>query len=340
MTAEWWAEAEVTVPATSANLGPGFDCLGLALEPRNRLLARAADFTASRSWPDDTDIRVGVSGEGEGVFPEDRHNLVVRAMEQVFERAGTYPRKLEVSCQNGIPSCGGLGSSAAAIVGGCLAARALVGAGKEPGWLSEHDVLQIAARMEGHPDNVAAALLGGLTAAALGEKGSEGDERGGGGKVIVTRLPVSSDWLESFRVVLALPGVRLATKAARAALPRTVAWEDAVFNVQRLALLVGALAAGDEAMLGMGMADRLHQPYRLPLVPGLEQALDAARGTGACAAAISGAGPAVISFVRGENRAAGVGEAMLKAFRAAGVRADWLMTRIENSGAAWQARRP
>lgn len=306
---------EVVVPATSANLGPGFDCLGLALNLHNRIRAEAKGFTRACAWPDEARIFVSVRGEGEEFFPADRQNLVVRAMAEVFGRAGLFPKELAVFCENDIPSCGGLGSSAAAILGGCLAAQALVVEGK-----AEFEVLRVATEIEGHPDNIAAAWLGGLTAAAIDDKT---------GEVVAAGLPIAA---EAFQVVLALPAVRLATKTARKSLPEMVPRRDAVFNIQRTALLVAALGAGDGKLLTHAMADRLHQPYRIPLVPALGEVLETAYKAGAYGAAMSGAGPAVIALAH-KNAAERVGKAMKDAFARHKMAARWVVTNISRQGA-------
>lgn len=255
-------QVTVSVPATTANLGPGFDCLGLALEMRNRLT-----FTELSSG-----LEVTVTGEGAATIPTDDSNLVVRAAEQLFERADRRPGGLHILQENGIPIASGLGSSAAAVVGGIMGAAALVDSS-----LKRSQLLALANAMEGHPDNVTPALFGGLTLTV-----QDGD------RLIVERLPVFP-----FQAGVVLPEFYLPTQGARSALPKVVPLSDAVFNASRLGLLIQALADGDFQKLKIAMQDRLHQPYRLPLIPGMAQAFEIAGNAGAVPA-LSGAGPSIL----------------------------------------------
>lgn len=294
--------ATVRVPATSANLGPGFDCLGVALDLYNEASFREAG----------TGIRMHVRGEGAGQLPLDGRNLIARAALRVYAAAGKpVPAGLEIVCQNGIPLSSGLGSSAAASLTGLLGANALLG---RP--FSDTQILELALAFEGHPDNVAPALYGSLVIAAC-KDGCAGIERQPGfptGENLLVRvIPIPA-----LEVVVVVPAFRLSTRAARAALPLRVRIEDAVFNLSRTALVVEALRSGDLPLLGQVMEDRLHQPYRLKLIPGAEAALEAARQAGAAAAALSGAGPSVIAFPF-SGRAESVAQAMQAAFSAAGL---------------------
>ena len=277
----------VRVPATTANLGAGFDCLGLALSLFNEVDAEAADGL---------DIRV--EGEGATELPTDATNLVWRAAQRVFDHVGRAPRGARLHLRNAIPLESGLGSSAAATVAGLMIGNGLVSAA-----LNEATLLDLAVAMEGHPDNVAPALLGGLVAAGQADSG----------RLLVERVATPA-----LTAVVVMPSFRLSTALARQALPASVPRADAVFNLSHTALTLLALQRGDYVALADAMADRLHQPYRAPLAPGLARALDAARTLGA-AAAISGAGPAVIAFTGG--RYDEVGEAMRGAFATAGLAA-------------------
>ena len=291
----------VKVPATTANLGPGFDALGLALDLWNE-----AEFT-----PGEKDWTVEVTGEGAGILPTDSTNLIARAARLLFERAGKpAPAGLRIRCTNRIPLGSGLGSSAAAAVAGLVGANALL---DEP--LDVIEILRLAAELEGHPDNAAPAILGGLVVAATQ------------GKDVIARkieIPVLS-------VIVVVPEFNLPTHAAREALPRQVALADAVFNLGRTALVVEALRSGDLALLGQAMQDRLHQPYRLKLIPGAEAALAAARQAGAAAAALSGAGPGVVAFGRGALEP--ISQAMRAAFGAAGLSARAWSLSVSSQGA-------
>jgi homoserine kinase len=255
----------VTVPATSANLGPGFDSLGLALELRDSL---RGSVTARG-------LSVEVDGEGVDDVARDETHLVVRAMRETFQRLGVSPPGLELVCSNQIPHARGLGSSAAAIVGGVVLARALVAGGVEA--LPDDAAFRLAAALEGHPDNVAPALYGGLTVSG----------RDGGG-FYAARVPVSP----SIRSVAFVPPYPLSTEVARGLLPEQVPHADAAANSGRAALLVAALA-GQPDLLLTSTDDLLHQPYRRSAMPDSLGLVDRLRADGH-AAVVSGAGPTVL----------------------------------------------
>lgn len=258
----------VRVPATSANLGPGFDALGLALGRYDEVTARV---TAGG-------VSVAVTGEGAGHLPTDASHLVVRSMMAVFDELGERPAGLELSCLNRIPQARGLGSSSAAIVAGILAARALVvdGAARMP----DDAALRFAARLEGHPDNVAPCLLGGFTIAWTQDDGARA---------------VREDPAPGVRPVVFVPSEQGLTEVARAALPATVPHADAAFNAGRSALLVQALTRAPE-LLFPATEDRLHQPYRASGAPASAALVARLRADGV-AAVVSGAGPTVLAFV-------------------------------------------
>lgn len=279
-------EVSVQIPATTANLGPGFDCLGLALALYNRVrFVQAADG-----------LTVTVKGEGATSLPADETNLVVQAAWRLFDRVNWRPSGLRIIQSNRIPIGSGLGSSAAAVLGGLIAANAMSGQ-----QLSPDALLALAAEIEGHPDNVAPAYHGGLV---LINKAND-------------RWHVEQIQVPSMEVVVVLPGFDLPTAEARAVLPAGVPLSDAVFNAGRLGLLVRALEAEDYDKLVIAMQDRLHQPYRLPLIPGMLEAFEAARNAGASGVALSGAGPAVVAFAPAQHRT--IGEAMVSAFSDAGL---------------------
>ena len=308
----------VAVPATTANLGPGFDCLGLALGLYNRVRLREWDG-----------VRVTVRGEGAGVLPVDESNPMVQAVCHLFERVGHTPAGLWLEQENGIPVAAGLGSSAAAILGGLLAANALVG-----NLLSRQEILEMATRLEGHPDNVASALYGGLVLVVEDEvaEGKVAKGEVGEGEVAVSErgLMVDKIGIPEMRVVVVLPDYALPTVQARAALPRQVPMADAVFNSGRLAMLIRALESGDYERLGTAMEDRLHQPYRVPLIPGMADAFRAARAAGAAAATLSGAGPSIVAFAP-ENHEAIAG-AVVRAFAKEGLASRTWILPIDRTG--------
>ena len=293
----------VRVPATTANLGPGFDCLGLTLDLWNE-----AVFTVAGNQ-----VVVTVSGEGAERLPHDADNLVMRAFTGLCAQAGaTAPAGLRVDCRVGVPLASGLGSSASAVVAGLLAANALLGEAVDAA-----TVLRLATELEGHPDNVAAALRGGLVVVVR-----SGDE------LLTERIetpPVD--------VALAVPALEYSTAATRAELPTYVALEDAVYNMGRATLVVEALRRGDLELLGKAMEDRLHQARRLERVPGGREAMGAAREAGAAAVAVSGSGPSLIAFVAEADRSGAVAEAMVGALGRAGVVSRPLTLRTTGSAA-------
>lgn len=258
----------VTVPATSANLGPGFDSLGLALQVRDTLVGEVVSGG----------LEVRVHGEGADDVPTDERHLVVRAMRTAFEAMELNPSGLRLDCTNVIPHSRGMGSSSAAIVGGLVLARALVLDGLER--LSDHDVLVLANRLEGHPDNVAPALLGGFVIA-----GHDAHD------VWAVASPLSPE----LQAVVLVPPVGVRTEAARGLLPATVAHCDAAANAGRSALLVAALAGAREH-LWRATEDFLHQQARRPAMPDSLALVDRLRAQ-RTAAVVSGAGPTVLALV-------------------------------------------
>lgn len=264
-------QVTVHIPATSANLGPGFDCLGLALT-----LHHTVTFTR-RTQPG---LHISADGEDAAKIPRDASNLVWRSAEMIFERVRERPFPLHIHQQNAIPIGSGLGSSSSAVLAGMLGANALLG---RP--FTRDQILQMATDLEGHPDNVAPAIHGSLT---LGVQQPDG--------LVVERIA-----MPPLRVAVILPAFDLPTSEARAALPRQVSLQDAIFNASRMGLLIRALEAADYAKLRIAMQDRLHQPYRIPLIPGMAAAFEAAYAAGAAGVAISGAGPSLIAFAPGDH---------------------------------------
>jgi len=255
----------VTVPATSANLGPGYDCLGLALALRDELTAEVGGDS----------LVVEVTGEGAGEVALDPRHLVVRAMDAAFGAMEVATPPLLLSCANRIPHARGLGSSSAAIVGGIALARALVEDGTDR--LGLGDCLALANALEGHPDNVAPALFGGLVICGQDDEDVWADQ-----------APVDP----RIRAVAFVPPTGLSTEVARALLPATVPHADAAANTGRVALLVAALGGAPEQLL-RGTEDFLHQSYRRPAMPDSLALVDRLRADGH-AAVVSGAGPTVL----------------------------------------------
>ncbi|MCW2680827.1 MAG: thrB [Frankiales bacterium] len=263
----------VRVPATSANLGPGFDSAGLALSLHDDVVVRATG----------SGLAVDVQGEGAVDVARGERHLVVRAMRATFDRLGGQPAGLEVRCTNRIPHARGLGSSSAAIVSGIVAACGLV----RDGDLSEQQRLDLADELEGHPDNVAACLRGGATFAWSETDGPR-----------VVRLDAHAD----LAPVAFVPSTRSSTKQVRGLLPPSVPYADAVLNASRAALLPHALTA-DPSLLLAATEDRLHQGYRAPAMPASATLMQELRAQGV-PAVISGAGPTVLALTTRATRAA------------------------------------
>ena len=266
----------VLVPATSANLGPAFDSAGLALNLYDELIAMSTD---------DPGVLIEVAGEGEQDVPRDESHLVVRSMHAVFDELGVRPAGLVLRCANVIPHGRGLGSSAAAIIGGMVLARAMVDDGIDR--MSDSDLLQIALGFESHPDNLAAALFGGFTIAWLGSDGRAD--------------AIRRDVVEGVLPIALVPPDRLSTGHARSVLPDQVALADAAANVARSALLVHALTS-DPSYLFEATHDHIHQGARAGVYPMSVDVVDSLREAG-FPAVISGAGPTVLAFtlVDGED---------------------------------------
>ena len=262
---------EVVVPATSANLGPGFDSLGLALALHDHLVAMVTE---------DPGVLVSIEGEGADVLPTDDSHLVARAMHAAWTAIGVTPPGVVIRCRNAIPQGRGLGSSAAAIVAGLLLARGLVVDGDE--LLPDDELLGLATRMEGHPDNVAAALLGNFTTAWM-------DSVDDAHASAVTRAVHAS-----ITPLIFVPQDSMPTSEARMMLSDTVERSDAVFNVGRAALLAHALV-DDPGMLFPATEDRLHQDARAAAYPDSHRLVVALREA-SLPAVISGAGPTVLAF--------------------------------------------
>jgi homoserine kinase len=271
----------IAVPATSANLGPGFDSLGLALDLLNEFTVR----TVGRK-----EERVVGRGTCQGLADG---GLFFRAMERVYALARRKRPPVEVTIQGRVPLGRGLGSSATAVVGGGLAANALLG---DP--FSPDELLGVMTEIEGHPDNVAPALFGGLTASAVVDTG-----------VIVHAHRPDPGWL----LALLIPSYELPTAEARKAIPRMIPHKDAVYNLTRLPLVIDAIVEGDADVLGRVLDDRLHEPYRKKFIKGFDAIRRGGVRAGATAVFLSGAGPTMAAFCRGQAVAERVAKAMDRA---------------------------
>jgi len=295
---------KIQVPASTSNLGPGFDCLGLALGLYNELTLEEYDEPGATV--------VEISGEGADVLPRGADNIMVKAASAVL--AGRARGRLVFKAVNLIPPARGLGSSAAAIVAGLLAANELF----KPSALDERALFQYAATLEGHPDNAAPAVHGGLTLCLKKGKNVE-----------FYALKAHKDLCAA----VCIPDFELATSKAREVLPGTVLREAAVDNIARAALLTPALERGLWADLAEATKDSLHQPYRAPLVPGLDAILAAARATGPCGAALSGSGPTTVALCRKGPAARRIAAAMQAEFLKKGIKSRAMVLGIDRQGA-------
>lgn len=291
----------VSVPATTSNLGPGFDVLGMALGLRNELRLEVGP----RPGP----ALIEIIGEGAAELPRGEDNLLLRSFRALLPRR-RFPRALRLRLLNRIPLARGLGSSAAARLCGLLAAAAVSGAPRER-------VLGLACRLEGHPDNVVPALFGGLRAAWV---------EGTSTRHFALRLP------RALAAVVCVPELKVPTARARAVLPARVPLADAARNGGRLAFLLGALERGRLDWLRFAMGDALHQPYRKRLVPGMEEVIAAALRAGAWGASLSGSGSAMLALTP-RPRAAFVGSAMVRAFARRRLPSRALTLEVDRRGA-------
>jgi homoserine kinase len=298
----------IRVPATSANLGPGFDSLGLALDLWNEtIITLAIEYT------------VQVRGEGKEKLSLGENNLIIQSAQKLADCVGKHLPPFHMDCVNQIPLSSGLGSSAAAKLTGLLAANSLLG---KP--LSTDEILNLGTEMEGHPDNVAPALLGGLVVSTMED-----------GNVVAHKI-VGAENVPPLYITVVLPEFHLPTQESRTALPQQVSLKDAVHNISRTVMVAEAFRNGDGELLGKAMTDTLHQPHRLPLIPGAQAAMTAAKAAGASAAALSGAGPSVIAFSSIQDLA--IGEAMKHAFEERGLQARIFPLKMSNHGAEVQIR--
>ncbi len=292
----------VTVPATTANLGPGFDCIGVALSLYNRLKFSLADTTT---------IKIIVTGKEASKISTDKSNLAYQAFVKLYEHINKNPPPVLIEIDLGIPLARGLGSSATAIIGGLVGANQLAG---NP--LSETEVMNLAIAMEGHPDNVVPALLGGCRLTASTSSGWA-----------VCDLPLHPDIVP----VVAIPDFELSTEAARQVLPKEFSRADAVFNCAHFGILLRGLETGNGDWLKAGMQDKIHQPYRKSLIKGYEEVRLAAVNAGAYEIAISGAGPTLLALTNSPTTST-VAKAMADAWKNQGITTEVQAVKIDLRG--------
>lgn len=296
----------VKVPATTANLGPGFDCIGAALQLYNEF-----KFTLS-----DSDLCIKVHGKEAEKVQTDSSNLIYQAFVKLYERINKTPPGVEIEINLGVPLARGLGSSATAIVGGLVGGNILA---DSP--LSPQDVIKLAIEMEGHPDNVVPAFLGGCQLAATSSRGWE-------------ICPVQ--WHPEIIPVVAIPDFELSTSQARKVLPTEISRDDAVFNASHFGLLLQALATNQKEWLQAALQDKLHQPYRQSLILGYDHVENAVIEAGAHGMVISGAGPTLLALTD-RMHSPGVVQAMTDAWLEMGITSTVLPLPIEVNGISYSA---
>lgn len=269
-------KVNVKVPASSANIGPGFDCLGMALPLYNII-------TIEETVLPGTGIEINIMSKDESIdestfenIPKDENNLVYKAIEMLYNSIGQEPSELRINIQTGIPIARGLGSSSSIVVGGLLAANELLGRPAD-----EKALLAIATEVEGHPDNVAPAILGGLVLATQEDDG--------------TLSYCKLDWPDEWDITVCVPEFQLATEISRSVLPKEVPMQDAIFNAKHLGMMIQAINTKDSKLMRLAMKDRLHQPYREKLVPGMHEIMEAFKHEdGVLGCVLSGAGPSLL----------------------------------------------
>jgi len=269
-------KVSVKVPATTANIGPGFDCLGMALPVYNTV-------TIEETVLPGTGIEINVLADSDSVdqlsldhIPSDENSIVYKAVELLYNSIGQTPSELKITIKSNIPVARGLGSSSSVIVGALIAANELLGKPAD-----EAALLSIACEIEGHPDNITPAIVGGLVISSQEDDGS----------VVYRKLNWNTDWA----ITVCVPDFELSTDIARSVLPKEVPMKDAIFNAQRLAMFVQAVHTKDSELMKLALHDRLHQPYRMKLVPGLDRIIDNLRHfDNVLGCVLSGAGSSIL----------------------------------------------
>lgn len=292
---------KIKVPASTSNLGPGFDTLSLALDWYN-------EFTFKI-----TKEGLKINQQNSSNLPVDKTNLVYRAFCEVFKKLNKTPPgiELDINCQ--LPLAAGLGSSASAVVSGLLAADHLLG---NP--LKKYEIMSLATKLEGHPDNAAAAIYGGLTISVSFDE-----------KVYVNQFP----WPKELLIIVLIPNFELPTSISRELLPPKIPFGDATFNISRVAYLLSSLLNKNWEGLKIGFQDRLHQPFRKDLVPGMEEVLNEAVSSGAYGATLSGAGPTLVAFVTDKNKAESIAKKMISKWEEFKVKSSYKILNVSSCGA-------
>lgn len=268
---------KVKTPATTANLGPGFDCLGMALPI-------FTEVTIEETVLPGSGVQIDIINNDENLYiPTDENNIVYKAIELLYNSVGQNPSELKITIKSDIPIAKGLGSSAAVIVGGLVAANEILGRPAD-----EAALLSIATEVEGHPDNIAPAILGGFVLSSQEDDGS----------IVYRKL----DWPEEWNITVCIPDYELATDISRSVLPKEISVKDAVFNLKRSAMLVEAIHTKDADLMKLALQDKIHQPYRTKLVPGLSEIIESLKHEeNVIGAVLSGAGPSMLVISKGNN---------------------------------------
>lgn len=304
----------VKVPATTANLGPGFDCLGMALPIYNTI-------TIEETVLPGTGVEINVLNDDSTNddllmehIPMDENSIIYKAVELLYNSIGQTPSELKITVQSQIPIAKGLGSSASVIVGGLIAANELLGHPAD-----EVALLSIATEVEGHPDNVTPAIVGGLVLTSLEDDG----------RVIYRKL----EWPEEWSITVCVPDYELLTDISRSVLPKEVAREDAVFNAKRLAMFVQAVNTKDDELMRLALQDRLHQPYRMKLVPGLDSIIENLKHEeNVLGCVLSGAGPSIV-IISKKNDIEKIKTIVKNTWEAQNVKVNIMTLPIEKNGA-------
>jgi homoserine kinase len=305
----------VTVPATTANLGPGFDCIGAALTLYNQFKFTRLDLSPSWLGKETGVVTIDVRGEEAARVDTSADNLLYKAFLNFYQHLGRTPPPVQIEIELGVPFARGLGSSATAIVGGLVGANQLAGE-----LLDNVELMNLAIAMEGHPDNVVPALLGGCRLSASAEEAMEEWE--------VCDIP----WHNDIVPVVAIPDFELSTQEARRVLPSHYSRADAIFNIAHLGLLLRGLETGQSDWLRASLDDRIHQPYRQTLIPGYESVRTAALALGAYGMVISGAGPTLLALANSASAQAVVA-AMADAWKAKGITGQVRSLALDTQGA-------
>lgn len=307
-------KVSVKVPATSANLGPGFDCLGIALPIYNTV-------TIDETVLPGTGVEINILSQDENFddliidhIPTDENSIVYKAVELLYNSIGQTPSELKINIQTQIPVTRGLGSSAAVIVGALIAANHLLG---EPA--DESAILSIATEIEGHPDNVTPAVVGGLVLSSMEDDGS----------ILYRKI----DWPEDWAITVCIPDVELATEISRSVLPENVPMQDAVFNTKRMGMLIQAIHAQDEELIKAALTDKLHQPYRAKLVPWMDEINQSIKhDDDIFGCVLSGAGSTVLVISK-QNATDRVRNKISEVMTNLNVKAEIKTLKVENDGA-------